>query len=357
MNKQSDIIEKHIDWDSLVSQYEALIRENSDLRIRDIAEKLSVPEAALFEKSLGVKARRLKLNPSTQIDRFTDLGEVMVIVRNENAVHEQTGVYEKINIHEGPQMATVIGTDIEQRIFFSRWKYLYAFELESRKGTLSGVACFDQFGTAIIKLYQTSSTDKIVWESIFEPETGADIPVFNEKVIGNNNLTESDRNFDDLLTDWSQLKDTHDFFGLLAKHRVTRTAAMRAAEGRFTFRLSNHVAVDLLSRVSSAGLPFMIFVGNSGIIQIHDGIIGRSFTQNNWLNIMDPKFNLHLRLEGVAEAWHVVKPTIDGNVNSIELYDSEGEQIVSFFSSRKPGTPERPVWAEIIKSVREGVLQ
>ncbi|MNR63561.1 Hemin transport protein HemS [compost metagenome] len=47
--------------------------------------------------------------------------------------------------------------------------------------------------------------------------------------------------------------------------------------------------------------------------------------------------------------WQVVKPSTDGDVNSIELFDKNGEMIVQFFGKRKPGIPELESWREVLK--------
>ena len=45
------------------------------------------------------------------------------------------------------------------------------------------------------------------------------------------------------------------------------------------------------------------------------------------------------------------KPTKDGIVTGLEVYDAQGELIVYFFGKRKPGIPELESWREIIKNL------
>jgi outer membrane receptor for ferrienterochelin and colicin len=59
---------------------------------------------------------------------------------------------------------------------------------------------------------------------------------------------------------------------------------------------------------------------------------------------LDPDFNLHLHDGRVAEAWAVTKPTGDGDINSVELLDGNGQVFVRFFGVRKPGVPEDAAW-------------
>jgi putative hemin transport protein len=70
-----------------------------------------------------------------------------------------------------------------------------------------------------------------------------------------------------------------------------------------------------------------------------------------WLNVMDPTFHLHLRMDHIAECWVVRKPTVDGHVTSLEAYDAKGEMIIQFFGPRKEGIAERPEWREILESL------
>src|SRR5262245_47905157 len=92
----------------------------------------------------------------------------------------------------------------------------------------------------------------------------------------------------------------------------------------------------------------MVFVGNRGCLQIHTGEVHKIVPLGPWINVMDPGFNLHLRTDAVTEAWIVRKPTDDGIVTSLELFDANGETIALLFGARKPGIPEQDAWRERI---------
>jgi putative hemin transport protein len=95
----------------------------------------------------------------------------------------------------------------------------------------------------------------------------------------------------------------------------------------------------------------MCFVGNRGCIQIHTGPVKTLKTVGPWFNILDPGFNLHLREDAIAEAWVVRKPTRDGDVTSLELYDEDGFCFVQFFGERKPRKPELDSWRGILREI------
>lgn len=40
----------------------------------------------------------------------------------------------------------------------------------------------------------------------------------------------------------------------------------------------------------------------------------------------------------------VEKPSVDGTVTSVEVFDAVGDMIVQFFGKRKPGNPELKEW-------------
>jgi putative hemin transport protein len=119
---------------------------------------------------------------------------------------------------------------------------------------------------------------------------------------------------------------------------------LRLAEPAFVQALPVTCVKDLLEIAASTATPLMVFVGNHGMLQIHSGPIHKVMLTGSWINVMDPRFNLHLQMDSVAQAWLVRKPTIDGIVTSVELFNDAGEAIAMFFGERKPGKPELSTW-------------
>ncbi len=60
-----------------------------------------------------------------------------------------------------------------------------------------------------------------------------------------------------------------------------------------------------MEEASEKNTPIMAFVGNRGIIQIHTGNVKKTLWHQQWFNVMDPDFNLHLDVTKIAEAWIV----------------------------------------------------
>jgi putative hemin transport protein len=111
------------------------------------------------------------------------------------------------------------------------------------------------------------------------------------------------------------------------------------------------VVKDLLDLAARASTPIMAFVGNLGMLQIHSGPIQKVMAVGSWINVMDSRFNLHLQMDAVAQAWLVRKPTDDGIVTSVELFNDDGEAIAMFFGERKPSKPELSAWRNLVEEL------
>jgi putative hemin transport protein len=131
--------------------------------------------------------------------------------------------------------------------------------------------------------------------------------------------------------------------------------ALRLVGEEFVQPLATTSARAILESVAAAATPIMIFVGSPGCIQIHSGPVKKLMPTGPWFNVLDPDFNLHLRETAIASVFHVRKPTEDGDVNSIELYDAQNRQIALIFGVRKPGKPELPAWREAIAGLSRPV--
>jgi putative hemin transport protein len=207
-------------------------------------------------------------------------------------------------------------------------------------------------GVAVMKIFLQEQSDRSAFEKIvrdFSAElqsSALDIlpapapPVYNDE---NADITS-------FRTDWSELKDTHDFFPMLKRHNVSRLHAVRIA-GDYAKKVSNDTVRQLLQQASADDWEIMIFVANHGNIQIHTGPVKKILLIPGWINVMDPDFNLHLKLPDIHETWMVRKPTVDGWVHSLELFDAKGEMIVQFFGKRKPGIPENKIWQDWVCSL------
>lgn len=340
---------------NIKTRWDDLKRDQPKLRTRDAADRLGVSEAELIASACdGVDVIRLKPQWEDIFRNLESLGRLMALTRNASAVHEKTGTYRNVSFqgHAG----LVLDDQIDLRIFHKRWGFGYALPVRNPKGTLHSLQFFDKAGDAVHKIYLRDETKIDAFRQLTERFTHEDqrpgITV-NRQPDKHEYHPLDQINKDLFLDEWAGLKDTHGFFPLLKKFNVDRTDALRLGRERFTWKVSNRATDQMLSLASAQHVPIMVFVRNSGMIQIHSGPVRTIRRIDPWLNVLDPEFNLHLREDHIASSWVVEKPTEDGVVTSLELFDSGGEQIATFFGARKPGKPELESWRTITNQVKE----
>ncbi len=200
------------------------------------------------------------------------------------------------------------------------------------------------------KIYRTEATDGAAWDAFVARHVQpAKTPPRLEPVAP---VSESEEAADPagLRAHWLAMQDTHDFFPMLRKFKVSRLGALRAGGADLAQPVAKAVIEQVLQSAAASGLSIMCFVGNRGIVQIHSGPVQKLVRTGRWFNVLDPKFNLHLDTEAITSCWVVNKPTSDGWVTSLEAYVG-GELVVQFFGERKPGRPEVPAWRELMLSL------
>lgn len=339
---------------SLKEQWEELKKEEPRLRIRNAADKLGVSEVELLATKVGENVTRL--NPEFQaiLAEIESLGKVMALTRNEECVHERKGNYVNADF-SNPHAGLFVGEDIDMRIFWGPWATAYAVTDESPRGTMRSLQFFAKDGDAIHKIYLTKDSNVEAYEALVEKYKSANQSIGQSVESSFTDIDERPDNEIDTAgfqKAWIELKDTHDFFMMMKKFGVTRTQALRLAPDNYhAHRIEKEGIVSMLEEAAKAGLPIMVFVGNKGNIQIHTGEIKRTLWHEGWFNIMDPDFNMHLDMTKIAQTWVVRKPTEDGMVTSIEVFNEMGEIIVQFFGKRKPGIPELEEWRKLVEQV------
>lgn len=351
-------VKKSMSADEIIMAWNGIKKGKPGIRIREAATFLQLSEAQLLSTLVGDVAIRLKPDWSNILKRLPELGYVMSLTRNDACILEHKGAFEKINVFESKDhhMATVIGP-IETRVFLKNWHAAFAVKQKKRERLLTSLQIFDRAGEAITKIYLQKQSDFDAYEHLVADFTSEnqsrdqEVTAYPEKKYNLNVDTPA------FLQDWSALKDTHDFFPLLRNYNLQRHHAMQLAEGNFSYPFKVSRIQEMLERCAQQKLPIMIFAGNRGNLQIHQDkvknirLLERGHTgKEQWLNVLDPKFNMHLRLDLITSVWMVKKPTSDGLVTSVECYDDEKNLVVQFFGLRKPGQPELKDWRKLVDS-------
>lgn len=338
----------------LKEAWENLKTQQPKLRIRNAAQTLGVSEAELLATGIGENVILLTSDFVEQVQKFPTLGKVMALTRNECCVLEHKGTFQKIEIHQaGPmKIATVIGP-IEQRLFFKSWKYAFCVTNETPRGTMISLQYFDQAGEAVLKVYLQDESDYDAAEALVQAHTAEDqhSKIEPSPLDPVETVSRQELDFESFSSDWENMKDTHDFFGMLRKYKLNRLNAVEWIDDKWAYEIDRLAARKVLQVASETQLPIMIFAGNSGNIQIHQGKVKTIRQLDQWLNVLDPDFNMHLDESVVERAFVVHKNTTEGLVSALELFDKKGELVVQFFGLRKPGIPQKTEWKALLDSL------
>jgi putative hemin transport protein len=330
---------------TIKAQWNVFKKQNPKVRIRDAAKQLGVSEADLVNTGISLNVVRLKNQFPELLKEVNTLGKVMALTRNDYCVHERKGIYKKatFNGHVG----LVVTPDIDLRLFMSQWAFGFAVN-EAERHSLQ---FFDKSGAAVHKIYLIEDSDKQAYHDLVAKYTAEDqqeeltvLPASAPTV----ELPDNEININEFQEGWKALQDTHDFHPLLKKHQLTRTQALRLAPEDYALRLETSTLKTILENAAAREQEIMVFTGSAGCIQIHTGPIVKLVETGPWFNVLDPDFNMHLRMDGIETVWLVKKPTNDGWVHSVEVFDKEGNTIVQFFGKRKPGIPESEGWRTLL---------
>ncbi|PKH21243.1 hemin-degrading factor [Enterobacterales bacterium CwR94] len=321
---------------------------------RDLAALMGISEAALLLVRCEADAKSLKADFPALLQGLEAVGETKSIVRNEYAVHEQIGVYS--NLHLGEHAGLVLNPRaLDQRFFPQQWNAVFALSEAHEKGDRHSIQIFDHQGDAVLKIYVTANTDMTAWQALiahFIQPTPAAL-VLTEKAT-EAAVTEVEPAQID--SEWRAMTDVHQFFRLLKRHNLTRQQAFRAVGQDLAQRVDNTALDKLLKLAQADGNEIMVFISNRGCTQIFTGQVQKLMPMENWINIFNPAFTLHLMADKIAESWITRKPTANGMVTSLELFAADGTQIAQLYGQRTEGEQEQTRWREQLAAVgSEGV--
>lgn len=329
------------------------IKDHPKMRARDLAETLGLPEAALVAAQIGFGVRALRAHPDRLVPLFGDLGEVMALTRNDHVVHEMIGTYG--GYRAGKRASMVLPPHLDLRFFPAHWVHAYAVETPKDDGTIMrSVQVFDAAGCAVHKTYLRENSDIDAWVrlvTVLADDSAPDSPAFEPRPRVEAPIS-APKQRDALRREWAALRDTHHFPAMIAKLGMNRLGAHRIVGAPFAQQLIPGALNEALQAFADSAVPIMLFVGNRGCIQIHSGPIHRLKPMGPWQNILDDGFNLHLRMDHVAELWLVEKPTARGAAVSLEAFDAQGELILQIFRlHREDGPDHSAAFLEVMRSL------
>ena len=357
---------------NLAERWSALRTEQPKLQIRDAARALGASEAQLLATNLGNGVTRLQAdgNQPREIMRAAlDLGLVQAITRNENGVIETTGTASRLkqagdksdqaDAKQDPEKEArqrniaggYLGGAIDLRFHFENWKYAFAVAQPGRDGKLSrSLQFFDAQGDSVHKVYVRSEAGVAVFDQLVAtfraPEQSAQLNVLAAapKVAEKPDASIDVKEFQ---LAWKEMTDVHQFAQILREFKLSREQALRLAPAGMVERVTPEALRTLLENAAKDKVAIMVFLGNDGLTQIYSGKIEKTMAAGGFYNVLDPDFNLHIRDTALRSGWVVKR----GGVTSIEFFDNDGTQVLTFFGVRERGKPQPQAWNDLADSL------
>ena len=337
----------------MIQSYEQWLqmkKENPGHYARDIAQKMQISEAELNHIRTGHDVQRLKNQVRSLLNALESVGEIKSLCRNAYAVHEHIGCLENQHL-EGHAGLILNPRGLDLRLFLSQWASVFSLCEAGPRGERHSIQFFDHAGDSVLKLFATENTDLKAWMHIIETFTDNDNPALTIEAAETVPLphiataTEATK----VEAEWRAMTDVHQFFTLLNRHQLTRQQAFRLVSDDLACVVDNAALMQILNQAKADQNEIMVFVGNRGCVQIFTGQIHKTDPMDNWINIFNPEFTLHLMTDAIAESWVTRKPTQDGYVTSLELFASDGTQIAQLYGQRTEGQPESVQWRKQIE--------
>ncbi|MGK5065959.1 hemin-degrading factor [Janthinobacterium sp. RT4P48] len=357
---------------TLAERWSTLRTEQPKLQIRDAARALGVSEAKLLATNIGNGVTRLQAdgNQPREIMRAAlDLGVVQAITRNENGVIETTGTASKFkqagdkseqaDAKQDPEQEArqrniaggYLGGAIDLRFHFENWKYAFAVVQPGRDGKPTrSLQFFDANGTAVHKIYLRNEPGVAVYDKLVGafrmPQQSAELNVL---AVAPKAAEKPDAEIDvkEFQLAWKDMTDVHQFAQIMREFHLSREQALRLAPAGVVERVTPEALRTLLENAAKDKVAIMVFLGNEGLTQIYSGKIEKTMAAGGFFNVLDPDFNLHIRDTALRSGWVVKR----GGVTSVEFFDKDGTQVVSFFGVRERGKPQPQAWVDLADSL------
>ena len=344
---------------ALWQQYQALKEKIPMLFPTEGATALGVSEfelmlASPYSQYIGDQCKAV-------LKQFETFGDMESIVRNELAVHEKMAPYHNLKLGEKMGLALNVG-GLDLRFFMWQWRHMLAVTDTSRADKPSySIQFYNGEGAAIDKVYLRELSDENIanWQALIAAqqqtvntetltlEVQAPLSEWRYKALSEAESTQ-------LQQGWQAMTDVHQFHSLLKNIDIDRASSYHQAPDQMTQQLDISAVEAVFMHARDAKCPIMIFVGNSGLVQIQTGTVQTLKRMGDWFNILDKDhndFTLHLKDRALAQVWCVKRPTKDGIVTCIEGFDGHGVSIFSVFGQRLEDTPELAEWQQIVATV------
>ena len=294
-----------------------------------------------------VSAIALRPDFITFFERLPNLGETETLVTNSTVCYRQTGQYSPARWQKTTGLV-LNQRAIDQRLFSADWQSLFAIHSEANMA----LQIFDNQGLPVMVIRPTALTNLVEWQKLIADFRWSDPKAPQNQAKESIEYTQATPQLaQDVELQWRAMTDVHQFFGLLRQHNLSRQLAFRLVPDDLACQVDNLAVVSLLEQVCNDGNEIMVFVTNTGCIQIFTGSVQQVSVQHGSLSIVAEKSAININLDKINESWLTRKPSGDGHVTSLELFNAKGQQIAQLYGQRTEGNTEQSTWRQQVEAL------
>ena len=298
-----NIIEKYnklkVEWSNFKSN-----SDNKKVRIKDAAEILYTNEAALLSTEIGEKIYFLKIsNFEDFFIQLSNIDKVMFLIRSQYVVHETTIIPSQIKylnnkliLSNSPDY-TLIDYDIKS------FKYVF-YEQKTHSGrTLKSFQFFNQFGTAVLKIYLRGKKDL----------------EFNQ--IAETFYTDYAYELQEEISCKPVIRQFSEFY--YSEYGIDNNFIKKTDYEKNFLR-------KLLELLTDNKIPTRIHAFGENIFQQYSGKIKKLIDFGPWINIMDKNFNLHVLEEKIIRSTVSHLISNENELLTISFVDDNNYKVLEF---------------------------
>jgi len=300
--------------------------------------------------ALHPHATRLQSEFAPLLQRLATLGNLTEVTRNASALLQKDNVSGALYVQNEIEFAPAEA--MHMRIFYPQWEHGYALEEIDAKTAMHerSLQFFDRHGGMMHKIVLCNSSDKDAFKQLVR-EYAAEEQLTPAQLLSMPETHAPDVpqiDIDALRAEWAHTHNHNDFLQRQEIFDQQRLRKLRLAGKAFAYQVANDSARIILQRMTEFGTAILAQVGNAGVVQAYYGKIKKIGSKNSRLKIMNASFRMLLREDHIDSIWVAKKPTTDGIITSLELFNRQGMHIASFLSKKDNGQPEPREWRDSI---------
>lgn len=319
---------------------------------RDIDNLAAVSEMEVLASRCGEGVVRLDGSWKALLKEMPRLGPIRCHTGNKAILHDSFGPYRWVRfIFNAGQTG---GPEVDLRLFMQNWHHAFAVAAPEKDGLCRSLQFFGKHGDPLHKVFLRPESDVAAFEAIVERYRSVDqtprqaVPPRSPR----NEKSDSEVDVAAFQKKWRKMWDTHQFFSLHRKFGLHRLQALRLGPPELVRPLRLDAGSELFHHAAQAGVGFMTFSGNSGCLQIYKGLARQMSRKGDWFCVREQDFHLSIHEPSIAHAFEVKKPTLFGNITSVELFDHRGDNVAVFYGKRRRVEPEHKDWRQVVDKLR-----